>query len=451
MSSAKSPRKMKPVWLPESIPYGVSKFAELRRDGRYYVDKTAYIAQLEARADFLFFVRPRRFGKSLFVDMLRCYYDLNEKKNFKKYFGDLAIGKNPTKNANKYQVLALDFSQVGICEGSNWSEKFESYMKLALEGFLRQYVDSYKEIDAKRFDAGNLYKAITNTAAEHGYEIYLIIDEYDNFTNTILAELRERYEALCHGDGFFKQFFTVLKAATTGTDAPISRIFITGVSPVTMDDVTSGFNIAANISMNPAFSSLAGFTQDDLKAMLEYYHEHADFKFDPEKVRADISEWYDNYRFATVPMADGSAVPSVANSTLVLSFMRYFLQNHQYPPEFIDENLRVDYRKIRHIITESHKINGNFHRLEEILEKKGCTATLARSFQARDITRDDNFVTLLYYFGLLTICGSRFGRTILKIPNRTIEEFMHDFVPRAYEDVNNIDFHGDELLICEEC
>ena len=420
----------------------------------YFVDHTDLIRELERTANYVIFLRPRRFGKSLLCAILQAYYDIDYADKFEEFFGELKIGQNPTAEHNQYLVLTLDFAAIDK-EYSKTQGSFDQHCSVRIDEFARRHRKQFPEGLTERIlsepNSGAKLNAIMAALKGTDIKLYLIIDEYDNFTNTILAESRERYEALCHGDGFFKQFFTVLKAATTGTDAPISRIFITGVSPVTMDDVTSGFNIAANISMNPAFSSLAGFTQDDLKAMLEYYHEHADFKFDPEKVRADISEWYDNYRFATVPMADGSAVPSVANSTLVLSFMRYFLQNHQYPPEFIDENLRVDYRKIRHIITESHKINGNFHRLEEILEKKGCTATLARSFQARDITRDDNFVTLLYYFGLLTICGSRFGRTILKIPNRTIEEFMHDFVPRAYEDVNNIDFHGDELLICEEC
>ena len=255
----------------------------------------------------------------------------------------------------------------------------------------------------------------------------------------MLAESRANYEALCHGDGFFKQFFTVLKSATTGVDAPISRLFITGVSPVTMDDVTSGFNIGTNISMNPEFSEVAGFTQDDLKEMLAYYHENAGFEFDPEKVRRDISDWYDHYIFSQDRKADGTEVKSVANSTLVLGFMQYFLQTHQYLRDFIDENLRTDYRKIRHIITENRKINGNFHRLENIIEQKGCTATLVRSFQARDITKGDNFVSLLYYFGLLTIAGSDMGESVLKIPNLTIAEFMHDFVPKCYEDIEGID------------
>ena len=429
----------------KEIMYGVTDFARMRnpKHPAYFVDHTDFIRELE-KTSYAMFLRPRRFGKSLMCAVLKAYYAVQYAGRFNEFFGDLKIGKNPTEEHNQYLVLDFNFSMVA---------KTDESVERSFNDICCTRIDKFVADNASRFAPG-LPEQIADKAdchsklselclrlqdLDHPVKLYVIIDEYDNFTNTILADSRSRYEALCHGDGFFKQFFTVLKAATTGVDAPISRLFITGVSPVTMDDVTSGFNIGTNISMHPEFSEVAGFTQDDLKEMLEYYRENAGFEFDPEKVRRDISEWYDHYVFSQDRKADGTEVKSVANSTLVLGFMQYFLQTHQYLRDFIDENLRTDYRKIRHIITENRKINGNFHRLEEIIEKQGCTAALVKSFQARDITKGDNFVSLLYYFGLLTIAGDSMGRTKMSIPNLTVAEFMHDFVPRCYEDVNGVD------------
>ena len=219
----------------------------------------------------------------------------------------------------------------------------------------------------------------------------------------------------------------------------MTRLFITGVTPVTMDDVTSGFNIASNISMNPAFAAFAGFTHDDLREMLAYYRAHAGFAFDEAAVFETMRRWYDNYRFAPETGADGREPPRVANPTLVLYYMQYFLQNHKPHPDLVDRNLRTDYMKIRHIITEGRKVNGNYYRLEDIVARLGTTATLQDSFQAKELGVEDNFVSFLFYNGLVTITDEDFGQSRLGIPNLTVGEFMHDFVPKAYQDVYGVD------------
>ena len=421
----------------KQIMYGVTDFALMRNPRRpaYFVDHTELIRELENTARYVIFLRPRRFGKSLLCAILQSYYDVDYADRFVEFFGGLKIGENPTEEHNRYLILDFDFSLVYKLDGA---------VEQSFNDICSSRIDKFVTDNAARLPDGVPEKVLAKVGAHaklaelclrlkhivSPVKLYVFIDEYDNFTNTVLAESRTRYEELCHGDGFFKQFFTVLKSATTGTDAPITRMFITGVSPVTMDDVTSGFNIGANISHEPAFAAFVGFTHDDLKEMLAYYRERAGFDFDPEKVYRDLCAWYDNYRFAVAPSAGGREVPSVANATLVLGFMRYFLQYQQYPMDFIDENLRVDYRKIRHLITENRKINGNFHKLEEILERQSVTATLARSFQAKDISRGDNFISLLYYFGLIAVAGEDMGETVLKIPNLTVREFMNDFLPR---------------------
>ena len=216
-------------------------------------------------------------------------------------------------------------------------------------------------------------------------------------------------------------------------------MFVTGVTPVTMDDVTSGFNIASNISLNPAFAAFAGFTHGDVREMLAYYRAHAGFAFDEEAVFETMRRWYDNYRFSPETGPDGQEPPRVANPTLVLYYMQYFLQNRHPQPQLVDRNLRTDYMKIRHVITEGRKVNGNYHRLEDVIARLGATATLKDSFQARELGEPDNFVSFLFYDGLVTVAGERMGRTRLAVPNLTVGEFLHDFVPRAYADVYGID------------
>ena len=425
----------------KQIMYGVTDFALIRAENGYFVDRTALIRELE-RTSYALFLRPRRFGKSLLCSILQCYYDVDYADRFDELFGGLDIGRDPTDERGKYLVLDFNFSQV-VKDAAQVQESFNFCTSLRLDVFAEHYAarlppGASEAILAARTCHEKL-GALATMLKGSGVKLYVIIDEYDNFTNTILAESRERYEALCHGDGFFKQFFNELKLATTGTDAPVTRLFVTGVTPVTMDDVTSGFNIAANISMNPAFAAFAGFSHGDLREMLAYYRAHAGFAFDEGAVFETMRRWYDGYRFSPEAGADGGEVPSVANPTLVLYYMQYFLQNHHPQPELVDENLRTDYMKIRHVITEGRKVNGNYHRLEDVIARLGATATLKDSFQARELGEPDSFVSFLFYNGLVTVAGEDFGQSRLAVPNRTVGEFLHDFVPRAYADVYGID------------
>ena len=425
----------------KQIMYGVTDFARMRRENAYFVDRTGLIRELE-KTSYAMFLRPRRFGKSLWCSVLQAYYDVDYAKNFDEFFGGLDIGRNPTSEHGKYLFLNFNFTGVEK-QFDRVQDSFNDYCNLRLDKFVRDHAawlpQGAVEDVVSRSSCHSKLNAIMTHLTGSGAKLYVCIDEYDNFTNTILAESRDAYERLCHGDGFFKQFFNELKLATTGTDAPVSRLFVTGVTPVTMDDVTSGFNIAANISMNPAFAALVGFTQDDIREMLAYYRANAGFAFDENAVYETMCRWYDNYRFSPDTDAEGREPPHVANPTLVLYYMQYFLQNHKPQRELVDENLRTDYMKIRHIITEGRKVNGNFHRLEDIISRLGTTATLRKSFQARELGVSDNFVSFLFYNGLVTVTGEDMGQSSLGIPNLTVGEFMHDFVPKAYQDVHGVD------------
>ena len=425
----------------KQIMYGVTDFARIRAENGYFVDRTALIRELE-KTSYAMFLRPRRFGKSLLCSILQCYYDIDYADRFEEFFGGLDIGREPTAERGKY--LFIDFNFTGVEKRiDRVQDSFNEYCSERLDVFVERQAGRLPEgttaaVLAKR-TCHEKFNTLTMRLKGSGLALYITIDEYDNFTNTILAESRDAYERLCHGDGFFKQFFNELKLATTGTDAPVTRLFVTGVTPVTMDDVTSGFNIATNISMDPTFAALTGFTQGDIREMLAYYRANAGFAFDEEAVYETMCRWYDNYRFSPDTDAEGKEPPHVANPTLVLYYMQYFLRNHKPQRDLVDENLRTDYMKIRHIITEGRRVNGNFHRLEDIISRLGTTATLRKSFQARELGVSDNFVSFLFYNGLVTVTGEGLGRSRLGIPNLTVGEFMHDFVPRAYQDVHGVD------------
>jgi hypothetical protein len=416
------------------ILYGVADYAEMRKANAWFVDRTAKIRDLEATR-YALFLRPRRFGKSLLTSILEAYYDVACVDRFEELFRGTEIGENPTDEHGKYLILYFNFSAVSK-DVRQVDRSFEKYVAGRFDAFAEKY--------AKTIPDGLPEKILSLSTAEDklnalfagmkGVEpgIYCIIDEYDNFTNTILAENgQDAYDALCHGDGSFKQFFTELKSLTTSLDAPLKRLFITGVSPVTMDDVTSGFNIGTNISLDPQFADLTGFRHDDLRAISDYYASRCGF--DADKAYNAALAWYDNYRF-------GSAnAPAIANTTLVLSLFSHLWRTKQFPDDLIDENLRTDYTKIRHLITVDRRLNGNFHVLENLLAGGALEERLVKSFQAKELSQKENFTSLLYWLGVTTITGAKFGKMTFGVPNETLKELAAKMIPAAYADVHKID------------
>ena len=428
------------------ILYGVADYAQIRKKNAWFVDRTAKIRDLEATA-YVVFLRPRRFGKSLFVSMLEYYYDIAFADSFAKLFGGTAVGADPTEEHSVYLILKFDFSAVSKNVHAV-QEDFNAYSGLCCDTFARKYAAELPDGLADRvLDASGVAMKLNEIflgMRSSPRKLYVIIDEYDNFTNTILAESGQKaYDDLCHGDGFFKQFFTILKTATGGTNAPVSRLFITGVSPVTMDDVTSGFNIGTNISLDPQFADLTGFRHDDLRAISDYYALRCGF--DADKAYNVARAWYDNYRF-------GSAdAPALANTTLVLSLFSHLWRTKQFPDDFIDENLRTDYAKIRHLVTADRRLNGNFHVLENLLAGGSLSERLVKSFQARELSQKENFTSLLYWLGITTITGAKFGKMEFGVPNETLKELTAKMIPAAYADVHKIDerVYGINDGLCE--
>ena len=428
------------------IPYGKTDFVEIMTDNRYYVDKTQYIELIEQAPDFLFLIRPRRFGKSLFLNMLSAYYDINNKERFGELFGNLDIGKHPTESRNKYLILSFNFSNVNTDEGK-LNSSFEEHCNQRFL-FFAKYYKNYFDDDflpelQKRTSAEDKLQYVSTCATLKGLSIYLFIDEYDKFANTILSspmDGHERYKALTHGGGFYKNFFTYVKTATTANDAAIKKMFITGVSPVTMDDVTSGFNIGTNITIDMKFNSILGFNRDEVIEMMNYYKAEGMIKGDLNEPLSIMEQWYDNYCFAEECIGE-----NVFNSDMVLYFLNYYLQYNTPPKILIDSNVRTDYGKLRHFIILDKKLNGNFSVLKQIAENGEVSADINTSFPMEELTKPDNFISLLFYFGILTISDIKQGTTVLKVPNLTIQKMLMSYITESYKDAEIFNVNVTEL------
>lgn len=420
--------------VPKRIPYGVADYGRLRRENAYYVDKTHYIPKIEAAPFYLFCIRPRRFGKSLWLSVLQHYYDVNQVDNFDFLFGETAIGRQPTADHNSYLILFFNFALVNPAI-DKVEASFESNGTNEIDSFLRRYQRFFSDAEIDYIHAGanvaDKLQRIFYHAVEHQLKIYLLIDEYDNFANTILTTYgQEAYHDLTHGAGFFRYFFNLLKGATGGQISGLTRLFITGVSPVTMDDVTSGFNIGTNISIDSGYNELIGFTEAEVKSMLGDYQGYGLLPLGVEHSLQLMQIWYNNYRFGQ------RATASMYNSDMVLYFLLRTDADNGVPLNLIDENIRIDYNKLRHLMAVDQRLNGNFSLLRQIVEEEETTSPIKLSFPLEQILAHENFISLLYYFGLLTMAGVVDGKPLLRIPNRTVKDLMYGYIRSGFADVN---------------
>ena len=393
------------------IPYGVADFKTIRTEGLYYVDKTEYLAKMEERDRFVFFVRPRRFGKSLFFDMLRLYYDRNEKANFERLFGGLWIGDHPTENRNRYLMLALDFSQVGPVCNESLQEAFSEYLGKRLDMFAEAYPEVF-DLEFRRSiandSASEKFTAVVGRAKMAGAPVYLVIDEYDNFTNTLIRSSgKEPYRTITHGAGFYRTWFKKFKGN-------VDRIFMTGVSPVTMDDLTSGFNIAANISQDKAFNAMLGFTEEETLAIYRDFKGVGEYREgDPEAIVRSIKPWYDGYCFAK----DGIGKESVFNSDMVLYHLKNLVAEGRPPENMVDRNIATDYNKLETIV-ELQRQAGAQNVLPEAKDfVAGRPFEIVPSFDIGEIGRAEVLPTILQSVGIITPVKHCHGLTYYSFPN----------------------------------
>lgn len=422
------------------FPYGISDFHHIRSKGLLYMDRTACISTLETVGQQLLFLRPRRFGKSLLLSMLANYYDINRADDFPALFGKLAIGQQPTSERNQYLILRWDFSKVSPMGdvGTITSNLFD-HLNNAVTDCVQQ--NQQRLAFPVTINAGNgvaSFESLANAVRNSGYQLYLLIDEYDNFANEVLMQARTdeaRYKALLHGEGILKTLFKTIKGCVS--EGKIGRVFITGVSPVVMSDMTSGYNVATSIYLDNEFNSLCGLTSSELQGVVEtVIAECQQPVATAETTLETMRVFYNGYRFCY-----DTTQERVYNPTLCFYFLRHFQRNCQPPEKILDGNLAMDAGKIAYIASQPggnaviHKVldEQNTLLMESLAEKFGVEA-LQSTVQGEWF-----MVSLMYFFGVLTITGrGSIGELAFGVPNLVIrrlyvEELRDRTLPAAQD------------------
>ena len=417
------------------IPYGMMNFIDVREDDCYYVDKTHYIPLIENANKYFFYIRPRRFGKSLTISMLHHYYNILEADKFEKWYGDLYIGKHPTPERNSYLIIYLNFAVVNA-ELNSYRQSLDAHCNTEFNFFCDVYAqylpEGIKEEMNKKKGAVEQLDYLYKECVKTNQQIYLFIDEYDHFTNKILSEpsCLEDYKSETHGTGYLRSFFDTVKAGTYST---IKRCFVTGVSPVTMDDLTSGFNIGTNYSLSPEFNEMTGFNEEEVRAMLDYYATTCQFHHSTNELIEAMKPWYDNYCFAE--QSYGST--TMYNSNMVLYFVDNYIRNGgEMPDKMVEENIRVDYNKLRMLIRKDKEFAHDASTIQTLVQQGYVTGELKTGFPAETVAEPDNFISLLFYFGMLTISGTKRGKTLLTIPNQVVREQLYSYLLDTYNEAD---------------
>ena len=395
------------------IPYGVADYKKIIEEGRAYVDKTMYIRSLEDAGDYTLFLRPRRFGKSLFASTLGYYYDIAQKDTFETLFSGTEIGRNPTRRKNAYYILKFNFSGIEANPDAILLESFTNKVHDALRNFRRIY---QMDLTLRRDrPAAQLSTFFTEFQEQCDGKVYVIIDEYDNFANELLSSNVESYKKVISRDGFVRKFYEVLKEAA---ETVVDRIFITGVSPITLDSLTSGFNIATNLSMRGGFNEMMGFTKTEVEQLIEETIPPEEL---PSDLMATLTEYYNGYCFSE----DGKK--RVFNSDMVLYYLKYYQQEHKPPRTLLDYNAVSDYGKLEKLITFENPIQ-NREILKKVVTDGHIIAKLIEKFSIDLKFGEEHFKSLLFYLGLLTIKERKPGYVELQIPNAVMIGLYLEFL-----------------------
>lgn len=416
------------------IPYGKTDFAVMRREGYYYVDKTRFIHNLEREGNFVIFLRPRRFGKSLMINVLHAYYDVNYADEFDVLFGGLDIGKNPTPMHNQYLILKFNFSAVNPAK-DKVEESFNEKVLTTIRIFTKTY-ESY--LPEGTYESLRTYSAC-DSALNYIFgqvklakqRIYILIDEYDNFANTMMAQDEKGYTDLTHGDGFFRLFFNIIKEATTDIDAPLERMFITGVTPLTLSDVTSGFNIGDNFSLKRDYNEMVGFSETEVRKMLAYYRDQTGvFQHSVDELIEIMKPWYNNNCFS----ADCIDNQHMFNSDMTLYFVNNYIgRGGKIPEDMVDFNVTSDYNKMRMMVKIDKSFGEKGRIMQNIFEKKSSNARVKAQFSLYELQSTENLPSMLFYMGLLTYGMNHRNRPCLVIPNNVVFEQYYKYMEECYK------------------
>ena len=399
----------------KKLPYGISDYERLIENQYYYVDKTSYIEQLENLPEpYIMFLRPRKFGKTLFTSTLENYYDLQKVNKFDKLFGNTYIGKNPTKLKNSYHIMKFNFSGIDTTDEESTIKSFKNEVASSIKFFTEKYgIDFFvnREDEAENI-LDNLIKAFNIQKTEE--KIYVIIDEYDHFANELLGFNTNQFKNLVSKNGKVRKWYEILKK---GTESAVDRIFITGVAPITLDSLTSGFNISSDKTQDRDFNEMMGFTKQELVNMM---NELKIGKDEQEKILPIMKENYDGYKFAL------KAKEKIYNSNMCLYFLNNYTRYQEIPNQLIDMNIASDYSKLGKMLDlckgeEREKI------IEQTISGQGIIGEITGKFNPAIEFTEKDLISMLYYLGYLTITGEEFEKPELKVPNRVMKEIYSEY------------------------
>ena len=415
--------------MQQKIPYGLSNFKKVISEGYAFVDKSAYIAKLEATGEHNILLRPRRFGKSLFLSMLEYYYDVAYAADFDTLFSHLAIGKNPTPLKNSYQVLFMEFSGISTSGGHEAVYlSFQRKIANSLKGFLQRYRYPPETLELIEAEPTPHSKMEAFWRLVEGQKILLLIDEYDHFANFILADDLQLFQSIVGKGGFVRSFYETIKTATQR--GIVDRLFITGVTPIMLDSMTSGFNIVENLSLSEDFNEAIGFTRDEVAELLQPLANTC--HTDQITLLDDVTHWYNGYRF------NSDAPQTVFNADMVLYFVKNFdCKRCAYPKYMLDENIASDYGKILAMFNIGNR-DENFAVLDELLNQGEIIAQQRRKFDFDKGFDRDDFISLLAYMGFVSLNGETLSGEVFVIPNHVIRVLYFQYFKVELERINQI-------------
>jgi len=433
----------------KKIPYGISNFKKLISEDYLYMDKTDFIQTIEQDSPYLVMLRPRRFGKSLLLSTLQYYYDEQEAQNFDSLFGHLIVGQNPTVQKNSYKILFFEFSRIETDNKEHIERDFQENVYLTIREFLTKY---HYNNSIEKSSAHSMLKQLFSIVK--GSKIYLLIDEYDHFANSILADDMELFKKIVGKGGFVRSFYETIKAETqTGV---VDRAFITGVTPITMDSMTSGFNIGDDMSTEEKYNKMLGFTKEETLSILQPLLDVCDIS--QKRVLSKVTKWYNGYKFNTF------AKETIFNPNMLLYFVNKFdYKRCNYPQNMLDANIASDYGKIMRLFKIGNR-EENFKVLDSLIQDNEIVAKLIDRF---DFDRDfvvNDFINLLYYMGFITQKASHASRIKFCIPNYVIHKLYFEYFKVELEkrgdvkiDTNRLEdalyelaFSNDITLLMEE-
>ncbi len=426
---------------PIRLPYGVSNFDDLINHGYHYVDKSDYIEKLENLPDrYIFYLRPRRFGKSLFISMLQHYYGLEYKSQFKELFGNLYIGQHPTPWANTYLVISFDFTKIDTSSKESTYQGFLKRVKASVERFMTTYSDIFDENDKKRL----LQKKVPVDIMEdlvtlmlgkaRNRKLYVLIDEYDHFANQLIAFRLEEFKKVVGTEGFVRKFYEAIKEGTGA--GVVDRFFSTGITPITLDSMTSGFNIATNLSLDLRFIEMMGFTHHRVKELFELAIPQHTEKIDT--LFPIMKAWYDGYKFHI------KSKNFLFNPNMALYFLKHYQAFEEVPNNMLDINIASDYSKVRRLLTVETP-DENFKTLRRIAEGESIKGVITQQFSFEKFFDQSDFLSLLFYQGFLTIESQWAKRTTFRVPNYVIQEIYVTYFWQLLQTQNQFQLQTDKV------